>query len=76
MQQFTPVYIPAGVPTFHMESAGDVVAVPVLKPVFQYCMAVGTALVLPVLVSMLLGIRLNGRGLALLVMSLMVQVNL
>lgn len=23
MQQFTPVYIPAGVPTFHMESAGE-----------------------------------------------------
>lgn len=29
----------------HMESATDVVAVPVLKPVFKYCMAVGCAFV-------------------------------
>ena len=30
----------------HMESAGDVVAVPVLRPVFRVCMAVGCAIVL------------------------------
>ena len=29
-----------------MEAAGDTVAIPVLKPVFKYCMAFGTALVL------------------------------
>lgn len=29
----------------HLESASDVVAVPVLKPVFKYCMCFGTALV-------------------------------
>lgn len=29
----------------HMESATDVVAVPILKPVFKYCMAVGCAFV-------------------------------
>ena len=29
----------------HMETAGDVVAVPILKPIFRVCMAVGTGLV-------------------------------
>ena len=29
----------------HMETAGDVVAVPVLRPIFRVCMAVGTGLV-------------------------------
>ena len=32
----------------HMETAGDVVAVPVLRPIFRVCMAVGTGLVLAV----------------------------
>ena len=30
----------------HMETAGDIVAVPVLRPIFRVCMAVGTGLVL------------------------------
>ncbi len=30
----------------HMETAGEIVAVPVLRPIFRLCMAVGTALVL------------------------------
>lgn len=29
----------------HMETAGDIVAVPVLRPIFRVCMAVGTGLV-------------------------------
>ncbi len=38
----------------HMESAGDVVAVPVLKPVFKYCLAVGSGLVLAAIAQMTL----------------------
>ena len=34
-----------------METAGDTVAIPVLKPVFKYCMAFGTALVLSAFVT-------------------------
>ena len=34
-----------------MEAAGDTVAIPVLKPVFKYCMAFGTALVLASVVT-------------------------
>ncbi len=30
----------------HMETAGDIVAVPVLRPIFRVCMALGTGLVL------------------------------
>ena len=34
-----------------MESAGDTVAIPILKPVFKYCMAFGTALVLSAFIT-------------------------
>ncbi|MBQ3374681.1 MAG: hypothetical protein IJG40_16270 [Oscillospiraceae bacterium] len=34
-----------------METAGDTVAIPVLKPVFKYCMAVGTAIVLSAFIT-------------------------
>ena len=34
-----------------METAGDTVSIPVLKPLFKYCMAFGTALVFAFLVS-------------------------
>lgn len=35
----------------HMETAGDIVAVPVLRPIFRVCMAVGGGLVLTVFAS-------------------------
>ena len=34
-----------------METAGDTVAIPVLKPVFKYCMTVGTAIVLSAFIA-------------------------
>ena len=34
-----------------METAGDTVAIPILKPVFKYCMAVGTAIVLSAFIT-------------------------
>lgn len=44
-----------------METAGDTVSIPVLKPVFQYCMAFGTALVFATLVySGILNLDLHG----------------
>ncbi|MBR1456882.1 MAG: hypothetical protein IJ594_06950 [Oscillospiraceae bacterium] len=53
-----------------MECATDVVAVPILKPVFQYCMAFGTAFVFPVVVTSALNVKLGGRPLALLLLAL------
>jgi len=55
----------------HMECAGDVVAVPVLKPAFRYCMAFGTAFVLPVAISELLNLRLRGPALALVLLAML-----
>ena len=54
----------------HMECATDVVAVPVLRPVFQYCMAFGTAFVLPVALAEVLNIQLRGGRLTLLILLL------
>ena len=57
-----------------MESAGDTVAVEVLKPVFKYCMALGGALVLSLLVYSIIedivGERMKGAIITLLVMFL------
>ncbi|MBO5496791.1 MAG: hypothetical protein J5967_05245 [Oscillospiraceae bacterium] len=55
-----------------METATDTVAIPILKPVFQYCMAFGTALVFAsVVFSMLLGGSLHGRGAACVILVLL-----
>ena len=55
-----------------MERATDVVAVPVLKPVFKYCMAFGTAVVLAYVVYDWLTPRsIGGMGTALLVLLLL-----
>lgn len=55
-----------------METAGDTVAWPVLKPVFRYCMAFGTALVAAVAVnSLVLGGSFHGRGAAVLIWALL-----
>ena len=49
----------------HMESAGEIVAVPVLRPIFRICMAVGTAVVLACLLcEEFLSRIVYGRGLA------------
>ena len=56
-----------------METASDTVAIPVLKPVFKYCMAVGCALVLPVVVyQMFFQNTLRGGPAAVLIGVLMV----
>ena len=56
----------------NMETATDTVAYPVLKPLFRYCMAVGTALVFAsVVYSMLLGGSFHGTRAALLVLALL-----
>ena len=56
----------------NMECATDVVAVPILKPVFQYCMAFGTALVFTMAVCYLLpDLGVRGRSLALLLLFLL-----
>lgn len=56
----------------HMESATDVVAVPILKPVFKYCMAGGTAVVFAVFISSnFFGMTFRGMTLALLIMLMM-----
>jgi ABC-2 type transport system permease protein len=48
-----------------METAGEIVAVPVLRPVFRVCMAVGCALVGAAIANeALLGVLLSGRALA------------
>lgn len=54
-----------------MESATDVVAIPVLKPVFRYCMAFGTAFVLTCVTFELLDLRIRGTGAFLLVLLLL-----
>lgn len=55
-----------------METATDTVAIPVLKPIFRYCMAFGTALVLASGVySILLGGGFDGRAAALLILVLL-----
>ena len=49
----------------HMESAGEIVAVPVLRPLFRICMSVGTAVVLACLLcEEFLSRIVSGRGLA------------
>ena len=56
-----------------METATDTVAIPVLKPIFRYCMAFGTALVLASGVySVLLGGGFDGRAAALLILALLI----
>ncbi|MBQ6371710.1 MAG: hypothetical protein IJJ22_01135 [Oscillospiraceae bacterium] len=56
-----------------METASDTVAIPVLKPVFKYCMAVGCALVASVGVyRMFFDNMLRGRPAALMIAALMV----
>ena len=52
-----------------MEAAGDTVAIPVLKPVFKYCMAFGTALVLAGFVTS--GQSLHSRTAALLACAML-----
>ena len=55
-----------------MECAGDTVAFPILKPLFRYCMAFGTAVVFASLVySMLLGGSFHGRTAALVLLALL-----
>ena len=55
-----------------MERATDVVAVPVLKPVFKYCMTFGTAVVLAYVVyAWLVPGNVNGIAAALLVLALL-----
>lgn len=55
-----------------MERATDVVAVPVLKPVFKYCMAFGSAVVLAyVLYSWLVPGNVSGMAAALLVLAML-----
>ena len=49
----------------HMEAAGEIVAVPVLRPLFRICMSVGTAVVVAcILCQEFLSRIVYGRGLA------------
>ena len=58
--------------TRHMESAGEIVAVPVLRPLFRVCMAVGCGLVgATVFCEWILQKLLQGRALALAVIVLL-----
>lgn len=55
-----------------MECAGDTVAFPILRPLFRYCMAFGTAVVFASLVySLLLGGSFHGRTAALVLLALL-----
>ncbi len=55
-----------------MEAASDTVAIPVLKPLFRYCMSLGTALVFAAVVySILLGGSFHGRTAAWLILALL-----
>ncbi len=55
-----------------METAGDVVAVRILKPVFQYCLCFGTALVVAdLLLASFYRFSLRGLSAALLILALM-----
>ena len=55
-----------------METAGDTVAYPVLKPVFRFCMAFGAALVASAAVySLALGGSFHGRGAAVIIWVLL-----
>lgn len=55
-----------------METAGDVVAIPVLRPVFKYCLSLGTALVFAwLLLSISLHQSHGGPGLTALVLLLL-----
>ncbi len=55
-----------------MECAGDTVAFPILRPVFRYCMAFGTAVVFASLAySLLLGGSFHGRTAALVLLALL-----
>ena len=54
-----------------METAGDTVAIRVLKPVFQYCMCFGSAIVFADLVYSIADPRLGGRGRALVILALL-----
>ena len=55
-----------------METAGDVVAIPVLRPVFKYCLSLGTALVFAwLLLAIFLQQSHGGTGLAALVLLLL-----
>ena len=55
-----------------MEYAGDTVAFPILKPLFRYCMAFGTAVVFASMVySLLLGGSFHGRTAALVLLALL-----
>ena len=55
-----------------MEVATDTVAIPVLKPVFRYCMSFGTALVLAqVVFSLLLNGSFHGTAAALVILALL-----
>jgi ABC-2 type transport system permease protein len=49
----------------HSESAGDVVAVPVLKPVFKYCMGFGLVITLGLLLTTIFKGRAYGASLSL-----------
>lgn len=56
----------------NMETATDTVAFPVLKPLFRYCMAFGTAIVFAsVVYSLLLGGSFHGSTAALLILALL-----
>ena len=56
-----------------METASDTVAIPVLKPIFKYCMAFGCAVVLPVVIyQIFLQGVLRGTALAVVISLLMI----
>lgn len=55
-----------------MEHAGDIVAVPVLKPVFKYCLSFGCALVLAAAVYEWLFSYITGLWAALLVLAILI----
>lgn len=54
-----------------METAGDTVAIRILKPVFQYCMCFGSAVVFADLVYSLADLKTGGRNATLLLLLLM-----
>lgn len=55
----------------HMEWAGDTVAIRILKPVFQYCMCFGCAIVFADLIYSVADPRLSGKGAALFLLMLL-----
>ena len=54
-----------------METAGDTISIPVLRPIFVYCMTFGTALLFTALLYALLDVRVQGLRASLAILAML-----